>query len=282
MIPRRWLLAGLLLPLLLGARTPPVTDVDALLRAGNAAFERGVYADAAALYDRAGERATEPKLAAFNLATAKYHLAREGNAPALADAEQAYRCCLEKGDPRRARALFGLGNCLLIRAAGSSLDRVALRSAIDRFGECLRDPHCDSELAANARHNRLRARLLLLQAPPPADGSDEDAGREENKDDPPSEGDRPDGRREGPGDERSDKSARPGKEGMEQSDGKHEGAPSPGRGVLPPVPDRGEAAPLAANDALQHLDQATRRIVEESRQHHRSRGRPAASGVRDW
>jgi hypothetical protein len=282
MTARRWLLAGLIIPLLLGARTPPVTDVDALLRAGNAAFERGDYSEAAALYDRAGERATEPGQTAFNLATAKYYLAREGNAQALADAEQAYRCCLGAGDPRRARALFGLGNCLLLRATGSPLDRVALRSAMDRFAECLRDPSCDAELAADARHNRLRARLLLLQAPLPPEGADDDAGREDSKDDPPSDGRQPDGRREGIGDESGDRSAIPGKGTAEQSDRSQAGAPAPGSGTLPPVPDRSEAPPLSAREALMHLEQATERILKESRQYRRSRARPAGTGVRDW
>ena len=81
---RRWLLPGLLLPLLLGARTARTDDdVEALLRAGNAAFDRGAYSDAAALYEKAGDRATEPGLVAFNLATAKYHLARDGRLVAL-------------------------------------------------------------------------------------------------------------------------------------------------------------------------------------------------------
>jgi hypothetical protein len=283
MTPRHWLPAGLLLPLLLGARTATVSDVDALLRTGNAAFERGDYGEAAALFDQAGERALEPGLVAFNLATAKYHLAREGNAQALADAEQAYRCCLAPDDPRRARALFGLGNCLLLRAAGSTLDRVALRSAIDRFGECVRDPACDPELAADARHNRLRARLLLLQAPLPPNGSDDDAGREENKDDPPQDGRQPDERPGGIGDEKGDRSGTLGKGKAEQPDRHSEGSPTPGRGTpLPPVPDRGEAAPLSVSDALEHLEQATRRIIEEARQHRRSRARAAGTGVRDW
>src|SRR5258708_3722559 len=111
---RRWLLACLLVPILLGAQSLSAPDIDTLIRAGNAAFERGAYAEAAAQYEKASNRTTEPGLVAFNLATAKYHLAREGNPQALADAELGYRCCLEPGDPRRAQALFGLGNCLLL------------------------------------------------------------------------------------------------------------------------------------------------------------------------
>ncbi len=244
---------------------------------------RGAWAEAAALYDQAGDRTTEPGLVAFNLATAKYHLAREGNAQALADAEQAYRCCLEPGDPRRAQALFGLGNCLLLRAGGSSLDRVSLRSAIDRFGECLRDPGCVPPLAADARHNRLRARLLLLQMPPPRDGSTDDPGSDDPKDDQPEDGKNPEERSRGIGDDKGTQAGTPFKGSADPSAGENQGTPSAGRGAaLPPVPDQAVASPLATRDALEHLQMATQRILDESRQHRRSRSRPAASGVRDW
>jgi tetratricopeptide (TPR) repeat protein len=279
---RRWLSVLLLVPLLLAAQTTDVPDVLALLRTGNAAFERGAYAEAGALFERAGERTTEPGLAAFNLATAKYNLAKDGNSQALADAEQAYRCCLEQGEVRRARALFGLGNCQMLRAAGSSLDRSAIRWAIDRFGECLRDPTCDAELAADARHNRLRARLLLLQAPPSPDGSDDDSGKEESKDDSPRDGKQASPRYTDGPEGKGEKSATPGKGGAEKELTDHQGLPAPGRGTLPPVPDRPDATPLSANEAVEHLEIATRLILEESRQHRRARARQPASGVRDW
>jgi tetratricopeptide (TPR) repeat protein len=283
---RRWLPAAVLLPLLLGAgssSSPP--DVEALLRYGNEAFERGAYAEAAALYEKASERATNPGLVAFNLATAKYQLGRAGNASALSEAEQAYRCCLEAGNPRRAQALFGLGNCLLVRAAGSSLDPVALRGAIDRFGECLRDPKCVAALAADARHNRQRARLLLLQAPPPQDGPGEEPNSEEQPDEPPDSAQQPDDKRgNDPGADKNDKGGKAGaaKSGPEQPGGDSQGTQAPGQGALPPVSDRSEQAPLAQRDALEHLEQATRRILDEMKQYRRSRPRPAGPGVRDW
>jgi hypothetical protein len=280
---RYWLPACLILPVLLGARATAVPDVESLLRAGNAAFERGDYAEAVVWFDKAGDRTTDPSLAAFDLAAAKYQLARAGNAQALADAELAYRCCLERGDPRRARALFGVGNCLLLRAGGASLDGVALRSAIDCFGECLRDPGCDATLADNARYNRQRARLLLLQAPPATDGSPEEG--DEPKEEPSESPKGPEEKRpSSAGEEDGDKGAKPAtaREDADGAAGDKAGATAPGRGVLPPVRDSAEPAPIAAQDAEQHLERAARRILDEMRQYRRGKPRTAGPGVRDW
>jgi tetratricopeptide (TPR) repeat protein len=279
----RWpLLAAALLPLLLGATPTPADRADDLLRAGDRAFARGAYAEAADLYERASGRTADPGLAAFNLASAHYQLARAGNAGSLAEAEQAYRCCTTPGEPRRARALFGLGNCLLLRPADPTL----LRSAIDRFSECLADPGCDDRLAADARHNRQRARLLLQQTPPPADaGPDDEGGGDEPKDDPPEQpAGAPEKQPAGAGDESAQgkEKAAPGQVDPNQSPDK-EGAHAAGRGVaLPPVSAAADAAQLGEQDAAEHLERATRRILDEMRQHRRSRTRPAPPGVRDW
>src|SRR5258708_5871173 len=112
----RWLPVVSLLAtalLALGASPRGQPDMESLLRQGNAAFARGDYAEAARLYEEAETRATDPGLVAFNLASAKYHLAvtGEGGATALSEAERLYRCCLARTDPRRPRALYGLGNC---------------------------------------------------------------------------------------------------------------------------------------------------------------------------
>jgi hypothetical protein len=288
---RRWLLPGLLLPVLLGARTPALLDVEGRVRAGNAAFARGAFAEAAGLYEQAADRATEPTLVAFNLATAKYHLARElergdpQRSAALADAEQAYRCCLEKGTPLRARALFGLGNCLLLRAAGTSPDRVALRSAIDRFGECTRDPGCKPALAADARYNRQRARLLLLQSSPSSESAAQEPSGEDPEDNPPEPPKSPEDKRgDGLGEKSENKGtpASPTKAGTEEAKGEQKGSQAAGKGTLVPVSDNSDATPLPPGDALEHLEQATRRILDDVRQHRRGRSRPARSGVRDW
>ena len=125
---RRWLPACLLVPVLLGAQTVASSDVEALVRAGNAAFDRGAFAEAVLLYEKAGDRSTEPGLVAFNLATSKYHLARGGDSRA-ADRCRGRLLSLLSGERRPAarRALFGLGNCMLLRARGASLDSLALR-----------------------------------------------------------------------------------------------------------------------------------------------------------
>src|SRR5262249_43092578 len=104
------LLAALLA---LGAAGP--TPPDDLVRRGNVAYERGDFARAAGLFDQAAERATHPGLATFNQAVAAYRLARlnEDGDAGLREAAALFRCCLARGDPRRTRALFGLGNCLL-------------------------------------------------------------------------------------------------------------------------------------------------------------------------
>src|SRR5262249_58669213 len=134
---------------------------EALVRAGDNAYRRGDYGRAAELFERAGERATDPGLVAFNLAATKYQLAlaNEDHVVLLREAEQLYSCCLRKGDPRRARALYGLGNCLLARGGGAALEGGALRAAADAYAQCLAEPGVASELAAGARRNPQRARL---------------------------------------------------------------------------------------------------------------------------
>jgi hypothetical protein len=280
-----WLL--LLVPLVTAAAKVRTTNPEALLRAGDIAYRAGDAGRAAEKYDQAGVRTIEPARAAFNLATAKFRLAQQGGRPeALADAEVAYRCCLEKGNPYRARALFGLGNCLLLRAAsGTVLDRATLRAAIDRFSSCLLDSGCEPPLATDARHNRARARLLLLQAPPPSSTSDEEGKEDKKQPDDPND----------PSMKTDDGDGDPGAGKQRQAQGSHggsgddrggmkaEGATGPGKvGKLPPVSDDPGSAPLSAHDAAQHLEEATRRIIEDLAAYRRGKGRPAPPGVRDW
>src|SRR5262245_26546447 len=205
----RWAWLGIAVPLLIAARSSEPVDIDALLRAGNAAWERGELALAAASYEKAQRLATDPGLVAFNLATVRYHQAKGGNPQALAAAEVAYRCCLEPGDSRRAPALFGLGNCLLLRGSMGNLDSLALRAAIDRYTQCLGEPTCDEQLARDARYNQQCARLLLLQAPPPPaeapDGGDDDP----NKKDPSADDQHDPTRKPGPRDGQPDSTGQP-------------------------------------------------------------------------
>ena len=151
----------------LSASAESSLDWQTLLRQGDAAYARGDYAAAATLYDQAGDRTTDPGLVAFDLAAAQYRLALASDAdraPLAREAEQSYRCCIAPGDTRRAQALYGLGNALLLRADGHDAD--ALRAAVEAYQQCLTVSNIDNDLADNARHNLERARLLLLQVPP--------------------------------------------------------------------------------------------------------------------
>jgi hypothetical protein len=281
----------LFLFVLLVAAAPRVrtSDPEALLRAGDAAFRGDDAARAAELYDRAGVRTIEPSRAAFNLATAKFRLARAGTLDALGDAEVAYRCCLEKDDPYRAQALFGLGNCLLLRASsGTTLDRATLRAAIDRFSACLADPACTPDLAADARHNRVRARLLLLQAPPPPPGTSNQEGENDDPKQPDTDPDQRDNSTEPGGNDPGKGTpkpahASPAGSGADRGTARTDGTAGAGQvGKLPPVQDDGQSAPLSARDAAEHVEQAIRRILDDLASYRRGRARQPAPGVRDW
>lgn len=286
-VPRRtWVL--LLVPLVAAAPMRRA-DPDSLLRAGLAAYRAGDPGRAAELFERAGLRTTEPSRAAFNLATARYRQAREDSPQALAEAEEAYHCCLEPGDPYRAEALFGLGNCLLLRAGGATLDRAALRAAIDRFSQCLAEPGCPRRLADDARYNRARARLLLLQAPAAPGGANDDPSTTDDKDrqddEPPDPSRGPDGNRDNGADTPQGSRGNPGERGHEQpgdAQQGNEGANAPGKGIVPPVPDSGDPMPLSPRDAELHLEKATRAILKDLQEYRRGRARTGSPGVRDW
>jgi tetratricopeptide (TPR) repeat protein len=273
----------LVLPLVFAASAAAPPEVDDLLRGGNAAFARGDYARAVALYEKAEVRATDPGLVLFNLAAAQYQLARQGDAKALAAAESAYRVCAARKGPRRAEALYGLANCLLMRGSQGQPDGLVLRGAIDVYTRCLRDPACGDTLAADARYNQGRARLLLLQVPPREGAADDGGGNEDgpeeernrDKKGPDKNGDRPDGT----GDKRpvTGTGAGTGAEPGEKKEGGEGGA-------LPAaiVPDRADAQNLPEPEAAALLRQASRRIVEDLQRHRRERKRPSAPGARDW
>src|SRR5262249_22202407 len=147
----------------------PSADPYELIRRGNAAYAEGRYEAALALYEQAGSRITDPGLAAFDQAAAHYQLEQ------YREAERHYRYCLEDAaGPRRARALFGLGNSLLRQRSLRGAE--ALEQAIGAYAECLRQEDLDAELTDGARHNLELAKLLLAQLPPkkephPPDGN---------------------------------------------------------------------------------------------------------------
>lgn len=276
---RRALWLALAVPAVLAAA--PTDDPEALSRRADAAFDAGRAEAAAELYDRAGVRTTEPARAAFNLATVRYRQAKEGQLAALGPAELHYRACLSSPE-YRARALFGLGNCLSLRAtAGTALERSTLRAAIDLFGDCVEDEGCDPSLRRDAKYNRARARLLLLQAPPPRPG--EEPG-DEPKDESPKEDPKDDKSRTKEGEPKDGDPKKKDKAGAEPSkdadDGKQGDAA--GRGKLPPPPRDDGGPPLAREDAERHLEAAAKKILDEAAAHRRGKAKPAGPGVRDW
>src|SRR5262249_38763613 len=70
-------------------------DAEEQVRQGNAAFDRGDYETAVALYQQAGTRISDPGLAAFNEGTALYRLGR------YREAELRFRCCREDAEGAR-------------------------------------------------------------------------------------------------------------------------------------------------------------------------------------
>ncbi len=282
---KRWLSVGSLVVLALLAlaaspwRAAPPSP-EALLRRGNAAFARGEYAEAAALYEQAEARATDPGLVAFNLAAAKYHLALsgEGAPQLLLDAERLYRCCLGRDDPRRPRALYGLGNCALQRANSPE----ELRQALQWYAQALRE--VGPELREDVLYNRERARLLLAQslgASPPEDGGpDKDNNPPQpDKQTPEPQPSGADGT-DGTPDESS--ASTPAEQGPGDRLTQTNAPPAPGAGNLQPVPDRADPLLISPDDAAQHLDRAARLIVEERQAYRKGQaGRPAGV-ARDW
>jgi tetratricopeptide (TPR) repeat protein len=258
-----------------------------LLQEGHAAFARGDYASAARLYEQAETRSTDPAEVAFYLAGAKYHLAvkMEGPSPELQEAEQLYRCCLAPADPRRPRALCGLGNCLLHKAG--TRDAASLRAALACYDQCLQSAGADTELASDARFNREKARLLLLQLLPQANASASDNPPRDDLNPPLP---RPDYHQpmplpsadpgaEGNVDPNAAGSVKP-QEGM--STAKTDETPQPGKGNLEPIPDQVDVPPLSPHDASEHLALAAKKVLQERQSHHRRGERPSATGVKDW
>jgi Ca-activated chloride channel family protein len=290
--PRAAVTATAALSLLLLAAAPE-QGPEALLRQGHAAFDRGDYAAAADLFDRALQRAPDPAPAAFALAAVKYRLAVEGpvktRRQTLCEAEDLFRAVLDRPGPRRAAALYGVANCLLLRAeledAGASV-----ADALACYRLALADGGLTDDLADDARHNLERGRLLALQLPSaggPAQRPPPDEGNhrkpEEKRPEP-----KPDEKKNQPKPEEKGGDGQAGQR-VEKgpAPGDHKGAqatdeaPPPGAG-LPGIPDTGEAVPLPADAAAEHLKLAARRVEEERQANRRRSMRSAPDGVKDW
>jgi hypothetical protein len=276
----------LLIVLASGAAPPP--DPEALLREGNAAVARGDLQAAASSYARALERTTDPAPVAFNLAAVRLRLAVEGppedRPRELREAELLFGSFTRSGNPRRARALYGVGVCQLQRAEGGDL--AAARSAVGCFRECLLEPSVDASLVEDARHNLARARLLALQLAPPPQSS-------ENQQEPPGDGMKdppkpPD--RNSAGDERSDATGTEKKSGddlatpPEGGEARETSARNPhGRSGAPTIPDRNEPTPLGTGDAAAYLEKAGRALRADREQQRRQQAAsPSLPDVRDW
>lgn len=285
----RWFwMGGLFLTVLCASAASPAPDWQALLRQGDAAYARGDYAASAALYEQAGDRATDPGLVTFDLAAAQYRLAlaSDGDRARLAqEAEQSYRCCAGPRDPRRALALYGLGNALLLKA--DARDAEALKAAVASYEQCLAESDLDAGLADDARHNRERARLLLQQIAPAGGRQQDEPSTGDGPPKPKPPPDKAPGSQQNPTQNPSGGKVKPDPNGgpakPEEGQKPVETADlSPGEGHLPPVPDRADLPPLSAEDAARHLDLATQRILQDLKAHRRAKAPTPAANVRNW
>ncbi len=282
-----FLLPCLLVFLALSWLIPSAPDPEKWLTEGHAAFARGDYAEAAALYERAEMYSDDPRRAAFYLAGAKYHLAlkTEGLSPELQEAEQLYRCCLNPADPRRPHALLGLGNCLLHKAG--ERDIVSLRTALACYDQCLQALGRDDPLTADVRYNREKARLLLLQLVPLPEGMSGDRPPRDDMLNPfPPRPDRPPTPMQagplGP-DGNSEAGAAAGAANAEQGAAtKTNDTPPPGKGNLEPIRDEVSVPPISVHDATEHLKLAANNVLLERQKYHRRAERASATGVKDW
>ncbi len=276
----------ILIVLVSGAAPPP--DPEVLLREGNAAAARGDFQAAIASYARALERTTDPAPVAFNLAAARLRLAVEGDPEdrlrELREAELLFGSFTGSPNPRRARALYGLGVCQLQRAEAGDL--AAARSAVGCFQGCLQDPTCDASLVEDGRYNLARARLLALQlTPPPQSGDTPQEPPGDSAKDPPRPQDK-----NSAGDERSEGNGSDKKVGDDTSvppdgsEARETSARNPhGRAGPPTLPDRNVPTPLAPGDAAAYLEKAGRALRADREQQRRLQAAsPTLPNVRDW
>jgi Ca-activated chloride channel family protein len=268
-VPRAILL---FLAVLLVSAGPAVED---LLRRGNEAFAEGRFEDALGEYTRAEAAATDPGLVAFNKAAALYRLGRHR------EAELHYRRCLDDAaGPRRAGALYDLGNCLLQQAGDR--DARLLQQAVACYRACRRVAGIEPSLADDAAYNQELARLLWLKAR--ATGGDEPPRSDQDDG-----GDAPkakmqDGKMEPGGLEPGDaQGLQPGKDkqGAQEAKGADSKQPAPGRGDLRTLPDTDELVPLAAEDTAAYLERLAERIQHERHEHWRT-AVPASPHIKDW
>lgn len=265
--------AAALALLLVSASLP--SDAERWLRLGNAAFERGAYAEAAGFYERAEETTTDPGLVALNQAAALYRLGR------FRDAELHYLRALEDAaGERRGRAFFDLGNALVQESQG--IDAGMIDRAIASYESCLREPLTLGELRDDVEFNLQVARDLRQRAKSAKKETAADSQRKAPEDEatqqrPPRRGAESADGSDPHGEMQRGAAGEPGKDGEAQASQQRQ----PGTGNLPPVPDSDELVTLAPEDALAHLHRATRRVLEEVQKQKLQTGR-ATRNVLDW
>lgn len=272
---------------LLGAANP--FQSDALQQEGVLALEAGDPRKALALFEQAMNRTTDPAWVAYHQATACYRLAMnhpEERAARLAEAVRLYRCCLEPDDPRRSRALVGLGTCLLLQAE----DTAQIREALRLLDQAVKAGDLDESLRADARHNRELARLRLTQMESLPSPQQDPQNKEENPENSPSTPEKDPGVKPQPkpgnatGNEKPDPRGTPTQVSPDTANKPRatDQGPPPGKGTLPPIPDRSEPAPLQPEEAARHVETAASRILHEQQQFRAGKVRPTIPGLRDW
>jgi tetratricopeptide (TPR) repeat protein len=283
--PARWALPLVLVIAGLVAGATNLQAPDELVRQGNAAFERGDYGGAEALFNRAEESSSDPGLIAFNKAAALYS---EGH---YRDAEVHLRRALSDAAipaERRARSLYNLGNSLVQQAGESDVPR--LRAAIRTYELCL-EQIGDGEpgLRSDVAHNLELGKLLWARARTKSSEAQKSVNEEEPKDSgPPPEPKKEPNKEDdnGPGVEPK-KGFMPKKvENAGKADAKgnevESKEPPPGAGNLPVLKDEDELTPLSADDTRAYLRQAAERLRKERLNLRKQAAVPEGARPNDW
>jgi len=258
---------------------------DELVREGNAAFERGDYAAAEALFSRAAEGAADPGLVAFNKAAAHYNEGR------YRDAEVHLRRALSDAaisPERRGRSLYNLGNSLVQQAGENDVPR--LRAAIRTYELCLEEiGDGEPELLSDAAHNLELAKLLWARARAKSSEAQKSVNEEEPKDSgPPPEPKKEPNKEDdnGPGVEPKKGFVPKKVEDTGKADAKgnevESKEPPPGAGNLPVLKDEDELIPLSADDTRAYLRQAAERLRKERLNLRKQAALPEGGRPNDW
>ena len=136
----------------------PMAKSDETIREAEQLVLDGDYQNALKTYQSVAERASDPGLIAFNMATIYWQLGD------YRQAEVHYRMSLDDDViplERRARALYNLGNCLMKLSAGTEVR--SMRDAIECYDLCLRLAET-KDLLADAAHNQELAKILWNRA----------------------------------------------------------------------------------------------------------------------